>query len=105
MLHSDLLSQEKAETLLEDCLKTAKVVSIDTETTGLNIRDGRDLAQGMSLAWKSSDGSAEALYLPVGHLYGPNLDWQRLKPRVQEILDTRPHIEHHSRFDLVSMQT
>ena len=78
------------------------LVAIDTETNGQDIRDGRGICYGVSLATPDY-----ALYLPFRHINLPeqNYTLQRFLPLLQRILDEKVAIYHNAKFDLLSLET
>lgn len=83
------------------------MVSIDTETTGDDCRDGRGYALGISIAWRSGT-ELTALYLPFRHsnLGGlNNYSLPRFLPLLQQIIDNCLVVEHNAKFDIVSLST
>ena len=77
-------------------------MAIDTETNGEDIRDGRGICYGVSIAT-----SQYALYLPFRHTNLPeqNYDLRRFLPLLQRILDENIAIYHNAKFDLLSLGT
>lgn len=78
------------------------LVAIDTETNGEDIRDGRGVCYGVSIATPYA-----ALYLPFRHINQPeqNYDLRQFLPLLQEILDKAVVIYHNAKFDLLSLET
>lgn len=78
------------------------IVSIDTETNGKEIRDGRGHAYGISIA--SGD---TAVYLPFRHrdLCESNYNLHDFMQPMQYILDNSTVVYHNAKFDLVSLRT
>lgn len=82
------------------------MVAIDTESTGVEgIRDGRDYAVGVSIAYRTQRGDINSLYLPFKHHGGDNLDYHLFVPLIQQIVDTRRVVYHNAKFDLESLRT
>lgn len=98
---------------LELCEK-ADVVAIDTETTGLGVKDGRDYLLGISIATWDSDAqtSTTAAYYPFYHgvptgITDPdNLDYDTLV-RLRNLIgrDDQLHVFHNAKFDIFSLRT
>lgn len=85
----------------------AEKIAIDTETDGLDCRDGTGYAYGVSVAYRSADG-VTAFYMPFRHRNPGrvgNYDKGRFLPYLQRILDTRTGIYHNAQFDLPSLST
>jgi len=83
-------------------------MSIDTETNGEDIRDGRGYALGISVAFLDGTGELTAFYLPFRHPNlggGLNYSLVRFVPIMQQLLDTKLFIYHNAKFDLVSLRT
>lgn len=78
------------------------VVAIDTETTGtIGVRDGRDFALGVSIAWGDT-----AFYLPFRHSQPEdNYSLNQFRGILQEILDGFAIIYHNAKFDIPSLAT
>lgn len=81
-------------THLENCDE----VALDTETTGLNVRNGVDYLMGICLA-----GGGKRGYIPVRHRSG-NVDFHWLKPFFN-ILRHKPVSWHNRKFDWHSIRT
>lgn len=80
-------------------------VAIDTETNGLDVRDGRGYLIGISIAWRDTDGPT-AFYMPFRHdLDMFNFDFNKFRQALQRILDNKRVIFHNAKFDLVSLRT
>lgn len=81
-------------------------LAIDTETTGLNVHDGRDYAIGISYAGLSSDGTPRSGYLGFGHEIGEPAP-AKLVDMLGYIIeqDERPLIFQGAQFDMNSLLT
>ena len=79
-------------------LDQAEDISVDTETSGLNVRDGRDYLMGVC-----ADIPGLATYIPFRHPTS-NVGWRWLDP-LNEILSSKDLIWHHRKFDMHSFQT
>lgn len=109
---SDLLdfNKERALTLCEN----ADIVAIDTETTGLGVKDGRDHILGISIAtWDSKEEtSTAAAYFPFYHgvpsnIVDPdNLGYDVLN-RLRKLIgrDDKLFVFHNAKFDIFSLRT
>jgi DNA polymerase-1 len=83
-------------------LAQAEFVGIDSETTGLRVKEGEDYLQGFSLAF-AVGGQTYSEYFPFRH-HEDNLD-MALLPRIIEALSEKKLIFHHRKFDLHSFMT
>lgn len=79
-------------------LDAADDISVDTETSGLNVRDGRDYLMGVC-----ADVPGLACYIPFRH-ESDNVGLRWLDPLTQ-ILRKKPLIWHHRKFDMHSFKT
>jgi DNA polymerase-1 len=79
-------------------LDQAVDIAVDTETSGLSVRDGRDYLMGFCL-----DVTGLATYLPFRHEYG-NIGHRWLEP-LHNIFKRKPLIWHHRKFDMHSAKT
>jgi ribonuclease D len=90
-------------------MMTTKYLAIDTETTGLKVRDGTDYCIGISVAGRNSllQGKMFSYYFPVRH------SRSNLTPENQNLLfnyllsrgKNNPVIYHNAKFDLFSLNT
>ena len=90
-------------TLLSD-LSTAKILAVDTETNGEDIRDGRGYLIGVSICGKVN-GEIRSGYLPFRHLAGGNLPSECLDALRHLLESPVPKIFHNYKFDIVSLPT
>ncbi|OGF48582.1 MAG: hypothetical protein A2231_11355 [Candidatus Firestonebacteria bacterium RIFOXYA2_FULL_40_8] len=74
-------------------LKEAGIISLDLETTGLNVFSDRIV--GISISIKSK----EAFYLPLSHGIGINLDSSEVLPLLKPVLEGKRIIGHNIKFD------
>ncbi len=82
-----------------------QVLAVDTETTGLEVRDGRDYALGASIAWRDTSGRIRKHYFPFRHKYGENYDPEDLAA-FKYLIENAPLIVfHNAKFDLSSLDT
>ncbi len=79
-------------------LDQAVDIAVDTETSGLNVRDGRDYFMGFCF-----DVPGLASYIPFRHT-SDNVGFRWIDPIVQ-ILQSKPLIWHHRKFDMHSVKT
>lgn len=78
-------------------------MAADTETNGLDIRDGRGFCTGISAAVKYG-GEYYSSYFPVAHFEGNVED--SVKEMLFNVISTRERvIFHNAKFDIVSMKT
>jgi len=80
----------------------ANVMAVDTETNGLDIRDGRGFCVGISASIHTDDTYYHS-YFPVAHSEG-NIE-DDLKETLFQIIATRVICMHNAKFDLVSLET
>jgi DNA polymerase-1 len=101
LLFSELARENIALEIVRK-LSSEPLIAIDTETNGQDIRDGRGICYGVSLATPYA-----ALYLPFRHINQPeqNYDLRQFLPLLQEILDKAVVIYHNAKFDLLSLET
>jgi len=80
-------------------------LAVDTETTGLLIRDGRDYTQGVSVSFRSpATRELKSFYFPFRHKYGTNYPDTTLY-RLQSLIETAPTVTmHNAKFDLVALR-
>jgi DNA polymerase-1 len=82
-----------------------RLLAVDTETNGRDIRDGRGYAMGLSIAYKDDDGQYHKWYFPFRHMHGYNLRKHTLRV-AKEVIETAPGlIFHNAKFDIVSLAT
>jgi len=85
-------------------LQHATVVALDTETTGLRVKEGDDYLMGLSLAYRGADGQVYSQYFPFRHPTGVNLDRLVLDDLMGCLLD-KSIVFHNRKFDLHSLNT
>jgi DNA polymerase I len=85
--------------LLEKALKTAKVISFDTETTSTDEMTARLV--GISLAVKEGEG----WYIPCGHTAGTQLPLEQILSSLRKpFTDLKiPKIGHNLKYDLIML--
>lgn len=82
-------------------IERAKIISLDTETTGLNIYNLpsdsalKDQLVGMSISWERNQG----IYIPFRHYMFQNLDLAYALTKLQPYLETKSIITHNGLFD------
>lgn len=96
------------ETAMMDCV-TFRYTAVDTETSGLFIRDGRSHCMGVSVAGRNPlfDNVLRSHYFPVAHSRN-NLSPENKKALYEWLLshnESKPLIFHNSKFDRVSLAT
>jgi DNA polymerase I-like protein with 3'-5' exonuclease and polymerase domains len=77
------------------------LVTVDTETTGLRVDDGRDVAIGASVAYRDGEGELQSFYIGWGHAVGRNAD-PILREQFAWILEEqrRTISYHNAQFDM-----
>lgn len=80
----------------------AEFIAVDTETTGLHVKDGRDYCMGVSVAYRVGTFLLSA-YFPFRHRDG-NCDIAALD-KLHTILARKPLVFHNLKFDLHSLKT
>lgn len=106
-LRTDLPSSSEAL----DFLTAARgsMLAVDTETTGLLIRDGRDYIQGIGICyreWSDSFGTHlyHSFYFPFRHRRGKNYDRVVLE-EVKNLIESAPTLVfHNAKFDIVALK-
>lgn len=79
----------------------ARIISLDTETTGLNIYNLapdnpiKDKIVGMSISWERNQG----IYIPFEHTCFQNLDKRYVFQRLHKYLETKSIVTHNGLFD------
>lgn len=78
--------------------------AVDTESTGLKVKDGRDRAIGASVAYRNlEDRRVYSFYIAWGHVVGKNHD-PRLKKQLDWVLSQgRTLVYHNATFDWFSL--
>lgn len=104
MQYTKLISEDDAFEVLKKSLN-ARFIAVDTETEGLNIRDGRHKMQGVSISYRLPNAELESIYFPFFHYGGNNYNFDRFRPVLQRLIDSKPTIYHNAKFDLVSLGT
>jgi DNA polymerase-1 len=80
----------------------APIIAVDTETTGLRVREGIDYLMGISIAY-TFNNIVMSVYFPFRHQDG-NLDKDLLGP-LGDLLRTHRLVFHNAPFDLASLRT
>lgn len=83
--------------------RETNLIAVDTETTGLDVRDGRDYLLGVSLAYHLDNLGHMSCYLPFRHSEG-GLDRQFIS-LLSDVLSSSDLIFHNRKFDLHSLDT
>lgn len=81
-------------------------IAVDTETTGLNVHDGRDRARGISYATILPDKTPISGYVAFDHNVGQNAP-QHVQDAISWILqqEGRPLIFQGAQFDILALKT
>ncbi len=82
----------------------AKILAVDTEANGQDIRDGRGFAIGVSISYRTKGGVQRSRYLPLRHYYEPNLGPDYIE-RLRDLFSQKVLVFHNAKFDLVSLKT
>lgn len=90
--------EEEGRELLAALRATTEPVAVDTETTGLNVFDGRDMVIGVSIAFLL-DGEPKSHYFPVAHESGRNYKAETLRRLFSVLGDGRELIWANVQFD------
>lgn len=86
--------------------REAEILAVDTETTvGGDVRDGRDYAMGVSIAFRFPGMGLLTNYFPFRHSAGPNLDKAILQQLADLLENHKLLVFHNAKFDLVSLKT
>lgn len=83
-------------------LRHAEYAGVDTETTGLRVKEGEDILIGLSLAFQAG-GQTFSKYFPFQH-QEDNLPYEVLS-EVEDVLRGRILFFHNRKFDLHSLRT
>lgn len=79
-------------------------LSVDTETNGEDVRDGRGYAMGISIAYRDKN-QYYSMYFPFRHRGPGNLP-DSILARVKVLIETAPGLVfHNAKFDIVSLRT
>lgn len=99
---SDLMTMEQA---LEICSRAkGRVLGIDTETNGKDIRDGRGFVIGVALAFLDGSGYNRA-YFPLRHKGPGNLP-TGIIPVLKSVIESSPMtVFHNAKFDIEVLRT
>ena len=79
------------------------ILGLDTESTGLRVKDGTDKLTGLSLAFKAGP-TYISNYFPFFHKTGNNLPVQII-PRIQKLIESKPIVVHNAPHDIPAAQT
>jgi len=80
-------------------MEAADDISCDTETSGLNVRNGVDFLMGLCI-----DVPGVSAYIPFRHP-SDNIDKARWLPSFEKIIQVKPLIWHNRKFDYHSFKT
>ena len=101
-IRETLPSTSEAVSFLEQASKQG-IIAVDTETTGLLIRDGRDYIQGLSIAYRGAFGYT-SFYFAFRHKHGGNYDINVLDACRRVIESCPTLVFHNAKFDIVSLR-
>lgn len=87
-----------------DRASNARILAVDTEANGQDIRDGRGFGIGISVAFRDADGLHSA-YFPFRHRHGGNIDKSYIVKLKLLFNSVDLIIFHNAKFDLVSLLT
>lgn len=79
-------------------------ISVDTETNGLELKDGRGHAIGLSIAVPVGKDVGYAYYFPFRHGTPGNLDRSYLF-KLKELIESKPTNFHNAKHDIPSLKT
>lgn len=84
--------------------KNAPVLAIDTEANGEDVRDTRGFCMGISMAFRGTDGTLFATYMPFRH---EDYNWPAWRlAALTVLLQGHPClVAHNMKFDIVSLST
>ena len=80
----------------------AVIIAVDTETSGLRVREGMDYLMGISIAYTFA-GQIVSAYFPFRHEHD-NLDKAFIEP-LKNLLESHRLVFHNAPFDLASLAT
>lgn len=104
LIPENSLTSDFNEDLFFELASKADYLVVDTETNGLDVRDGRGYCQGISVAYKIGFDTIVSTYLPFRHR-GSNLPRTTLL-RLKDLLESANILVfHNAKFDLVSLST
>lgn len=92
-----LITNAHMRSVLEH-LENADEIGVDTETSGLNVRNGVDYFMGLCIATEHKKG-----YIPFRHNSG-NVDRHWVRP-LFDVLSEKPLVWHNRKFDYHSIRT
>lgn len=82
--------------------QAATIIAVDTETSGLRVREGEDYLMGISIAY-TVGGVVMSAYFPFRH-EKDNLDKSFIQP-LRELLEDSRIVFHNAPFDIASLRT
>ena len=83
----DTITDEKQLKQWLDQLRSAKLVSFDTETTSIDAMQAQLV--GMSFAIHDDDGAIKSAYLPVAHAIGEQISFETVLTQIKPILEDK----------------
>lgn len=86
-----------------DAMLNADYIAVDTETTGLSVKDGRDYCMGVSVAYRLGALGIMSAYFPFRHS-DSNIDSSNIS-KLATVFDSVPLVFHNLKFDLHSLAT
>lgn len=86
-----------------DSMMAAPIIAVDTESTGLKVKDGRDYGTGISVAYRHGILGVLSAYFPFRHP-DDNLDLDVIK-RLAPVFRDKPLVFHHEKHDRFTLRT
>jgi DNA polymerase-1 len=86
-----------------NAMMDAEIIGVDTESTGLKVKDGRDYGTGISVAYRLGPLGIISAYFPFRHSDG-NLDRTWLD-KLATVFDNKPIVFHNLKHDLHTLAT
>ncbi len=86
-----------------EAMNAAEIIAVDTETTGFNVKDGRDFLMGISVAYRLGAFGLMSAYFPFRH-ESDNLPMEWAQD-LKAALKSKPLVFHNLKFDLHSLAT
>lgn len=83
--------------------EAAPIIAVDTETTGLRVREGEDFLMGIGIAY-TLNGVVMSAYFPFRHEGEGNLDKSFLEP-IKQLLEDHRVVFHNAPFDIASLRS
>lgn len=86
-----------------EAMDDADIIAVDTETTGLNVKDNSDYCMGISVSYRLGSLGIMSAYFPFRH-ESDNLPKEWLAD-LWKVLENKPLVFHNLKFDLHSLAT